>query len=92
VAGVGDIDRSYPGRSAWRSVVLGCAAPTAHAVKWGWTGQKSAEVVVCAGRRRELAGESPSDRPQAGFVAEGGGNASLGAVRRRVMVAVGCRG
>ena len=32
-----------------------------------------------------------SDRPQAGSVAEGGGNASLGAVRRWVTVAVGCR-
>jgi hypothetical protein len=31
-----------------------------------------------------------SDRPQAGFVAEGGGNASLGAVRRRAAVTVGC--
>ena len=27
----------------------GCAAPTAHAERWGWTGQKSAEVVVPAG-------------------------------------------
>jgi hypothetical protein len=32
-----------------------------------------------------------SDRPQAGSVAEGGGNASLGAVERRGVVAVGCR-
>jgi hypothetical protein len=32
-----------------------------------------------------------SDRPQAGSVAEGGGNASLGAVERRGAVAVGCR-
>ena len=29
----------------------GCAAPTTHAVRWGWTGQKSAEVVVPAGER-----------------------------------------
>ena len=32
-----------------------------------------------------------SDRPQAGSVAEGGGNASLGAAERRGAVAVGCR-
>lgn len=32
-----------------------------------------------------------SDRLQAGSVAEGGGNASLGAVERRGVVAVGCR-
>ena len=32
-----------------------------------------------------------SDRPQAGSVAEGGGNASLGAVRRRATVTMGCR-
>ena len=31
------------------------------------------------------------DRPQAGSVAEGGGNASLGAVRRRATVTMGCR-
>jgi hypothetical protein len=37
--------------------------------------------------------EVQSDRPQAGSVAEGGGNASLGAVRRwdAVVVMVGCR-
>jgi hypothetical protein len=27
----------------------GCAAPTARIARWGWTGQKSAEVVVPAG-------------------------------------------
>jgi hypothetical protein len=32
-----------------------------------------------------------SDRPQAGSVAEGGGNASLGVAERRGAVAVGCR-
>jgi hypothetical protein len=32
------------GRLCW-----GGAAPTAHAERWGWTGQKSAEVVVPAG-------------------------------------------
>ena len=32
-----------------------------------------------------------SDRPRAGSVADGGGNASLGAVERRGAVAVGCR-
>ena len=35
----------------------GVAAPTAHAGRWGWTGQKSAEVVVPAGDRSEWAGK-----------------------------------
>jgi hypothetical protein len=36
----------------------GCAAPTAHIVRWGLTGQKSAEVVVPAG----IAGVAGKDR------------------------------
>ena len=35
----------------------GCAAPTVHAVRWGLTGQKSAEVVVPAGDRKQWAGK-----------------------------------
>ena len=54
---------------------------------------KSDGCVVCAGRRRELAGEVQPDRPQAGSVAEGGGNASPGVVGRvdAVVAIVGCR-
>jgi hypothetical protein len=47
----GEIDRSYPGRSARVLVVLWCRRADGPHREVGLTGQKSAEVVVPAGDR-----------------------------------------
>ena len=46
---------------------------------------------TCAGRRVLLAGESPAGPFQAGSVAKGGGNASLGAAAGTVRCSMSCR-
>ena len=46
---------------------------------------------MCAGRRVLLAGESPAGPFQAGSVAKGGGNASLGAAAGTVRCSMSCR-